>query len=96
MCPAALAERVPKLENRPEGNLKQHYPMVPKIVRRNTDWESTTIYKGNMKGDRLEKWRALCEQAAKEQDPDRLMKPVQEIARLLEVKKERLRNQKSS
>jgi hypothetical protein len=29
-------------------------------------------------------WRALCEQAAKEQDPERLMALVREISRLLD------------
>lgn len=29
-------------------------------------------------------WQVLCEQAAKEQDPERLMMLVQEISRLLD------------
>ena len=33
-----------------------------------------------------ERWRDLCEQAAKEQDPMRLLSLVKEIARLLEEK----------
>lgn len=33
-----------------------------------------------------EKWMELCEQAAIEQDPDKLFRIVQEISRLLEEK----------
>jgi hypothetical protein len=36
-----------------------------------------------------ERWVQLCEQAAVEQDPQRLVKLVQEIIRLFEEKKER-------
>ena len=34
-----------------------------------------------------ESWRELCEQAAKEQDPEKLMQLVAEIDRLLQEKK---------
>ncbi len=43
-----------------------------------------------MKGETAERWRRLCEQAAEEQDPDKLMKLIEEINRLLETKEERL------
>jgi hypothetical protein len=33
-----------------------------------------------------ERWMALCEQAAAEQDPDELFRIVQEISKLLEEK----------
>jgi hypothetical protein len=33
---------------------------------------------------RTERWKELCAQAAKEQDPEKLLKLVQEINRLLE------------
>ena len=37
-------------------------------------------------------WRELCEQAAFEQDPDKLLALVREINRQLEEKEERLRS----
>ena len=45
-----------------------------------------------MQGEKKEQWLSLCEQAAQEQDPDRLMDLVREITRLLDEKQERLRN----
>ena len=41
-----------------------------------------------------ERWMELCAQAAKEQDPERLFKLVQEINTLLEQKETRLQGQK--
>jgi hypothetical protein len=38
-----------------------------------------------------EKWMKLCEQAANEQDPEKLMELVTEINRLLEEKEQRLK-----
>jgi hypothetical protein len=38
-----------------------------------------------------ERWRELCEQAAVEQNPKRLMVLVAEITRLLQEKEERLK-----
>ena len=46
-----------------------------------------------MKGERKEYWMHLCEQAANEQDPDKLMELVEEINRLLEEKEQRLKNE---
>jgi hypothetical protein len=46
-----------------------------------------------MQGEKAEQWRALCEKAAVEQDPDKLMGLVKEINRLLDEKEQRLRNQ---
>jgi hypothetical protein len=43
-----------------------------------------------MQGDRGERWRKLCEQAAVEQDPVRLLELTDEIVRLLDEKSERL------
>ena len=37
------------------------------------------------------RWQELCEQAAVEQDPVKLMELVKEITRLLDEKQERLR-----
>ena len=45
-----------------------------------------------MKGQTGERWRQLCEQAAVEQDPEKLLQLTQEINRLLEEKEERLKN----
>jgi cell shape-determining protein MreC len=39
-----------------------------------------------------ERWRKLCEQAAIEQDSDRLLELIKEINRLLEEKEERLKS----
>ena len=39
-------------------------------------------------------WRELCEQAAFEQDPDKLLELVREINNQLEEKEKRLRNSK--
>jgi hypothetical protein len=46
-----------------------------------------------MQGERGERWRKLCAQAAEEQDPDRLMELVGEINALLEEKEQRLKKQ---
>lgn len=45
-----------------------------------------------MKGETADRWRKLCEQAAVEQDSDRLIELAKEINRLLEEKEERLKN----
>jgi hypothetical protein len=46
-----------------------------------------------MRGEKKEEWMALCEQAATEQDPEKLMALVEEIDRLLAEKQERLGKQ---
>ena len=38
-----------------------------------------------------EKWMELCEQAAAEQDPEKLMELIWQINRMLEAKERRLR-----
>jgi len=43
-----------------------------------------------MQGETGERWRKLCEQAAVEQDPDRLLELAQEITRLLDEKEQRI------
>ena len=43
-----------------------------------------------MQGPVKERWQILCEQAANEQDPQKLMDLVREINRLLEEKQKRL------
>jgi len=44
-----------------------------------------------MQGDTKEHWLKLCEQAAVEQNPDKLIKLVREITQLLEIKEQRLK-----
>lgn len=46
-----------------------------------------------MQGENAERWRMLCEQAASEQDSQKLMELVKEINRLLEEKDRRLKDQ---
>jgi len=43
-----------------------------------------------MRGEILEEWQTLCDQAAKEQDPQRLLELVKRINYLLEQKEQRL------
>ena len=42
-----------------------------------------------------EKWMQLCEQAANEQDPEKLMELITEINRLLDAKEQRLKGNPS-
>lgn len=44
-----------------------------------------------MKGETGERWRKLCEMAAQEQDPQRLVELVDQIDRMLAEKDQRLR-----
>lgn len=45
-----------------------------------------------MKGEKKEIWMHLCEQAAVEQDPDKLMDLIKQINQLLEEKERRLKS----
>jgi hypothetical protein len=45
-----------------------------------------------MQGETKERWKVLCEQAATEQDPAKLMELVKEIDELLAKKQDRLNN----
>ena len=45
-----------------------------------------------MKGETRELWQRLCEQAAVEQDSEKLLQLTREINRLLNEKDERLKN----
>jgi hypothetical protein len=49
-----------------------------------------------MQGETGERWRKLCEQAAAEQDPEKLMELIREIDSLLEQKKQRLLSQRKA
>ena len=49
-----------------------------------------------MQGETGERWRKLCEEAAVEQDLDRLLQLVKEISRILEEKEERLKKARSN
>jgi hypothetical protein len=46
-----------------------------------------------LKGGKKEIWMHLCEQAAVEQDPDKLMDLIKQINQLLEEKERRLKNE---
>ena len=48
-----------------------------------------------MKGEKREIWMHLCEQAAVEQDPDKLMDLIKQINQLLEEKERRLKGEAS-
>jgi hypothetical protein len=43
-----------------------------------------------MRGEKKEQWQQLCERAAVEQDPDKLLTLTQQINALLREKEERL------
>lgn len=47
-----------------------------------------------MQGATKERWQILCQRAAEEQDPLRLLELTEEIDRLLREKEERLNRQK--
>ena len=49
-----------------------------------------------MKGTTGEHWRTLCEKAAVEQDPQKLIELTREITRLLEEKEKRLQQQRKN
>jgi hypothetical protein len=49
-----------------------------------------------MQGEKGERWRKLCEQAAGEQDSEKLMELAHEIDRLLEAKEQRLKGQRTN
>ena len=49
-----------------------------------------------MKGEKREIWMHLCEQAAVEQDPDKLMDLIKQINQLLEEKERRLKGNLNS
>jgi len=51
---------------------------------------------GIMLGENKERWQELCSQAAVEQDPKRLLQLMEEINGLLEAKKKRLLESRSS
>jgi hypothetical protein len=46
-----------------------------------------------MQGEKAEQWRVLCEMAAVEKDPQKLLELSQEINRLLEENEQRLNHQ---
>jgi hypothetical protein len=48
-----------------------------------------------LKGEKREIWMHLCEQAAVEQDPDKLMDLIKQINQLLEEKERRLKSESS-
>jgi len=48
-----------------------------------------------MKGTAKEEWTQLCEQAAVEEDPEKLMILVKQIIRMLDEKEQRLKDRNS-
>jgi hypothetical protein len=48
-----------------------------------------------MQGPVKERWQVLCEQAANEQDPQKLMELVREINHLLDEKQKRLNSNRN-
>jgi hypothetical protein len=52
---------------------------------------SSAFSRWGMQGPNKERWRELCEQAAKEQDPVKLHRLIKEINDLLEAKEARLK-----
>lgn len=49
-----------------------------------------------MQGKTEERWKELCEQAANEGDPEKLLKLVEEITRLLDEKEKRLPSERKN
>jgi hypothetical protein len=49
-----------------------------------------------MQGEKKERWQELCAQAAKEQDPEKLLALTLEINRLLEEKEDRVKAARKS
>jgi hypothetical protein len=49
-----------------------------------------------MQGETRQTWQKLCEQAAIEQDPERLMALIEEINQLLLAKEKRLQQQRAT
>jgi hypothetical protein len=58
-------------------------------------WYKRFRFRACLMQENEEKWRQLCEQAAEEQDPDKLMELIAEINRLLAAKDNRLRGKPS-
>jgi hypothetical protein len=48
-----------------------------------------------MQGPNKERWKELCEQAAVEQDSEKLMDLIKEINRLLEEKEQRVKGRQA-
>jgi hypothetical protein len=49
-----------------------------------------------MQGEAGERWRELCQEAAVEQDAQKLLKLISEINKLLEAKEQRLHRQRGA
>jgi len=79
----------PKDEERTEDKVTDEKSRRPNSVRRRCAPERVTLVKDEMK----ERWKVLCEQAANEQNPQRLMVLVAEITQLLDQKHNRLQQQ---
>jgi hypothetical protein len=58
------------------------------MAPRQSTWIATKI--SCMRGETEKRWRELCEQAVKEQDPEKIMKLIGEVNQLLENNEEHL------
>ncbi len=71
-------------------------PFAPELTDETPSALIYTFYEvQTVQGENAERWRLLCERAATEQDPARLMELVREINRLLEEKEGRLHEQRA-
>ena len=69
-------------------------PFAPELTDESCSALIYTSYEVlTMQGEVGDRWRVLCEQAATEQDPTKLMELIREINRLLEEKEGRLQAQ---
>ena len=67
------------------------FSMLSVPVNEVADWRHHS-----MQGKVKESWMQLCEQAAVEQDPRRLLELVQQINQMLEEKDQRLERERSA
>jgi hypothetical protein len=56
--------------------------------------DASSPLEATMQGETLEQWRKLCQEAAGELDPERLIELVREIDRMLTEKDQRLKSAK--
>ena len=63
-----------------------------------SSWRDISVFptRGRQMRENREKWMELCEQAATEQDPEKLMELISQINRLLEAKERRLKGNPSA
>jgi hypothetical protein len=72
------------------------FPGSENTVFSRSVWLHLCTYLFPVEGKAKERWLELCEQAAVEQDRDKLLQLMREISRLLEEKEERLAKLRSA